>query len=363
VRLERRDSLDDVSEWEELALRSGNVFGTPEFLSTWWRWFGGDRNLHAFAVRDCEGSRVGLLPLYEWRAQPVRVLRFLGHGAGDQLGPLAVPAVRGEVASALLRLLEEARAPVLVAEQLPRDEGWSERLGGRRISSEGSPVLRLTEGTWEAYLAEQSANLRQQIGRLERRLAKAHHLRYSLVATPAELEAGLDALFALHRARWSPAETNFGRREGFHREFARLAFERGWARLWVLEIDERPAAAWYGLRFADTESYYQMGRDPSWDRWSVGFVLLVHSLRETFADGLKEYRFLRGGESYKYRFASDDPGLESVLVARGAGGAAAVAAVRAGLALRQAARDALAARRLGASRLPGQRAPSAEPQP
>jgi CelD/BcsL family acetyltransferase involved in cellulose biosynthesis len=337
--LVRLDSLEPASaEWGELAVRGRNPFATPEFLSAWWRWFGAADRLHAYEVRTPGGGLVGLLPLYLWRARPLRVLRFIGHGAGDQLGPLAAPDARSTVAAALTEVLTEARAPLVVAEQLPREEGWNERLGGRQLAREGSPVLRFAGRSWDRYLQDQSANFRQQSRRLERRLRKDHDVKFSLASTPAELDSGLAALFALHRARWSSKETNFARREEFHREFAALAFERGWARLWTLELDGAPAAAWYGLRFADAECYYQMGRDPRWDRASVGLVLLIHTVREAVADGVNEYRFLRGGESYKYRFTGEDPGLESIAVAHGRAGAAAVTAVRAALAAREAAR-------------------------
>jgi len=337
VELRLLESLEHgTAEWSALAERCGNVFGTPEFLACWWRSFGDGRPLRTYAAHDGDGRLVGLLPLYEWRRRPLRVLRFVGHGAGDQLGPLVEPAFRSTVATEFLHLLEQAGVSMLLGEQLPAKEGWSARLGGRRIATEGNPVLRFGQDTWEEYVAARSANLRQQIRRLERRLAQAHDLRYTSPRTQDELEAGLDTLFALHRARWADTATNFGRREGFHRRFAAIAHERGWARLWLLELDGRPAAAWYGFRFAGSESYYQMGRDPAWDHASVGFVLLVHSLREALADGVREYRFLRGGEGYKYRFATEDPGLESMIAGRG-GGAAVVTAVQSTLALRRMA--------------------------
>ena len=312
------------------------MFGTPEFLGCWWRSFGEGRPLWTHAAQDSDGRLVGLLPLYEWRRRPLRVMRFLGHGAGDQLGPLVEPAFRPAVGEAFLRLLKQSDVSMLVGEQLPANEGWSALLGGRRIASEGNPVLRFGQDTWEDYVATRTSNLRQQIRRLERRLAQKHELRYTSPKTPVELETGLDALFALHRARWSDTATNFGRRESFHRRFAAIAHERGWARLWLLELDGRPAAAWYGFRFAGSECYYQMGRDPALDQLNVGFVLLIHSLREALADGVREYRFLRGGEGYKYRFATEDPGLESMVAGRG--GAAVVAAVQSTLALRRVAR-------------------------
>ena len=53
-------------------------------------------------------------------------------------------------------------------------------------------------------------------------------------------------------------------------------------------------------------------------------MLLVHSIREAVADGMREYRFLRGGEEYKYRFADEDPGLETIALSRSSVGRAAV---------------------------------------
>lgn len=350
VTLDRLESLDQSdAEWGALALRCRNVFGTPEFLSSWWRWFGRDPTLRTYVARDDDRLLVGLLPLYEWRRRPLRVARFLGHGAGDQLGPLTEPSTRRPVSEALLRLMEEEDLSMLIGEQLPADESWTERLGGRRIASEGNPVLQFGQATWEEYLGARSTNLRQQIRRLERRLAHAHDLRFRSPGTTAEFEAGLDALFALHRARWSHETTNFGLREGFHRDFAMLAYERGWARLWLLELNGEPAAAWYGFRYAGAEWYYQMGRDPRWDHASIGFVLLVHSLRETLADGIMEYRFLRGGETFKYRFATEDPGLESLVVGRGAAAAAVAAAVGPAVAARRYLRARLWRRRRAAS--------------
>ena len=114
----------------------------------------------------------------------------------------------------------------------------------------------------------------------------------------------------------------------FHLDFARAALARGWLRLWLLELDGQPVAAWYGFRYAGCEWYYQMGRDPRRDRQAVGFVLLCHTMRDAFDAGVREYRLLRGDEEYKDRFATHDPGLATVAVARTPAAHAAIAATR-----------------------------------
>jgi hypothetical protein len=46
-------------------------------------------------------------------------------------------------------------------------------------------------------------------------------------------------------------------------------------------------------------------------------VLLAHAIREAAQDSMAEYRLLRGDERYKYRFATADPGLETLGVPHG----------------------------------------------
>jgi CelD/BcsL family acetyltransferase involved in cellulose biosynthesis len=323
LRLEALDLSEESSEWAALAAAVGNVFGTPEWLSTWWHHYGRGRTSLATACRGADGTLVAVLPLYLLRRRPLRVARFLGHGPGDALGPICRSADRADVAATLVRLLDERGVRLLLAENVPRDEGWSDRLGASVVSGEASPVLTLEGATWDELLASWSKSLRYRIRSRERKLARDHEVRYRLADDPERFDRDFDRLMALHRARW-PQGSNFSANEPFHRAFAALAFTQGWCRLWLLEVDGEARAAWYGFRFAGVESYYQLGRDPAWDPYSIGFLVLTHSIREAVADGVREYRFLRGGEEFKYRFASHDPGLETIVLDRGRLGSAAL---------------------------------------
>jgi CelD/BcsL family acetyltransferase involved in cellulose biosynthesis len=323
-------SLDAVrDEWSALAQASGNVFSSWEWATTWWRQRGHGRRLLLQACRGERGRLAAILPLYLASRRPVRVARFLGHGPADELGPVCAPADRHAAAHALSEAAVRARLDVLFAELLPGRYPWSAELGGKVVRREASPTLSL-DG-WEPFLAGRSANFRQQVRGRERRLARAHALAFRLADDPARLDEDLVLLMRLHEARWG-ARSPFLRWREFHAQFARVALERGWLRLWFLELDGRPAAAWYGFRFGRVESYYQAGRDLERGEDSVGFVLLAHTIREAASDGMREYRFLRGGEPVKSRFADADPGLETVVVTRGArgrlAGAAAAGALR-----------------------------------
>lgn len=325
-------------EWDDLALRSGNVFATREWLQSWWSHFGRDRRLGLRACRAGDGRLVAVLPVYEWRARPLRVLRLVGHTAGDQLGPVCDPAERHLAARGLRDLLAEAHADVFLGEQMPGGEGWSALLGATTLTREGSPVLPFRGRDAEALVGSWSSNLRGQVRGRRRKLEREHELSFRLAATAEDVDRDLAALFVLHRARWHDRATAFSQREAFHRELAQLAFERGWLRLWTLEADGAAVAAWYGFRFGGAEAYYQMGRDPAWDARSVGFVLLTHTILEASGDGMREYRFLRGDEPYKYRFAERDAGLETVAVGRNPVATAAIGGARTARAARRARR-------------------------
>ena len=328
--------------WTALAERSGSVFATWEWASLWWRHFGAGDPLIGLCS-DLRDAPLGVLPLYATTRSGVRLLRFIGQGASDQLGPVSAPEAAPLATAVLAAALREREVPwdVFLAERLPREQRLEGLLPGVELTREASPIV--TAPDWDSYLRSRSANFRSQLRRRERALVARHGLRYRLVTDPRRLQADLDLLFHLHEARWGRLASGAlaGKRAAFHRQFAALALERGWLRLWVAEAGGRGVAVWYGFRFGGAEWYYQSGRDPAWDGSSVGFVLLAHTIREAMRDGVREYKLLRGGEPYKRRFATSDPGLVTIGLAAGARGRAALGAARAALALPPRARRPL----------------------
>lgn len=314
------------SDWSALADESANVFSTWEWADTWWRHFGSKRELSLASAHDACGRRVAILPLHVERRPGLSVARFLGHGVADQLGPVCHPSQAGEAARALN---EASRAQdILLADRLPGNVNWGP-LGGTVIHQEQSPVIALeAEGGWNEYLCARSANFRQQVRRRARRLIRAFGVTYRLCDDPARLRADMDTLLALHTARWGSRSNAFtGSRGSFHRGFAAVALERGWLRLWLAESRGEPVAAWYGFRFAGIESFYQSGRDPAWNRHALGAGLLEHSIHEAFSDGMRQYRLLRGDESYKRRYATSLDTVRTVAVPHDALGRGIVATV------------------------------------
>lgn len=329
IELQQFSDLDERRAlWSELALESRNIFATWEWASTWWTHYA-RAGVARFWECTREGRPFAILPLYVYTParRGVRVLRFVGHGPGDVLGPVCAQSDWPAAGAALVQSLDERPRGwhVFVAERLPCGP-VGKALGGTPIQTEANPYLDTEGMDWQAFTASRSKNMRQQMGRRARKLGKAHEVSYRLTTDPATLDADMATLMRLHAARWQAPGAFAGPAAAFHKDFARRALAAGWLRLWTMEVDGEAVAAWYGFRYAGIEFFYQSGRNPQWDEWSVGYLLLVETMRSAFDDGMDRYAFLRGDEPYKHRFASGDLGLETRTRGRGPAGSAAAAA-------------------------------------
>ena len=320
------DSLDSLrKDWTRLAVASGNVFSTWEWNELWWRRYGRRRKLHVVASRRDGVEIDAIVPLFVWSVRPLRILRLIGHGHGDRLGPICRSGDTETAERALRLALGAEPYDIFIGDWVAGDRDWAGVLGGRVVRRTGYPILRCPDGSWDELLAAQSQRFRKTFRQSRNRLERGRDVSYRY-ADSATLERDLDAAFRLHRARFREHPCNFcGEHEAFQREFAALALERGWLRLLLLEVDGEPVGCKYGFLFQNAYFAYQSGRDPAWGRESIGFLLEVESIRRTLEEGA-EYRFLGGEEDHKYRYPTEDPRLETIAApASGRGRVAAVA--------------------------------------
>ena len=343
-------SLEPLLEpWRRLAQGCGNAFVSPEWYLAALEWLHPGAEPLVGAVFS-DGEVTGVLPLLKGsgRGRSPRVFTAGPHLA-DVFQPVAEAGRESHVVEAIAPVLAKrlgGRCRVDLG-RVYADAAWWRELAGAwsrplvsvAQSAEILPFASLAGLDWDSYLATRSRQLRNQARRKMRALQREHRVRLRRSSTEAKASSDLETLFRLHDARWSdrpdPSAIQAPEIRRFHREFALAAQRLGWLRLFLLEVDDEPVAAWYGWRLGDRYSYYQAGFDPGWSRYSVGFLILAETVREAIAEGAVEYDFLLGDEAFKARFATGERhGCQVLLAPR-------VSTARLGAITQRAARSSL----------------------
>jgi CelD/BcsL family acetyltransferase involved in cellulose biosynthesis len=111
----------------------------------------------------------------------------------------------------------------------------------------------------------------------------------------------------------------------FHFEVAAKFLDRGWLRLHGLRIDGVLIAVLYAFSAKGRTFYYQSGFNADFSRFSPGSLVLKYAIDEAFREGCHTFEFLRGRESYKYKWGATDRMHRSLLLESLAGKEAAEA--------------------------------------
>jgi CelD/BcsL family acetyltransferase involved in cellulose biosynthesis len=316
------------AEWRELAEQRNNAFVTPEWFQAWLDNYGESSDLAVLASRRTDGSLFGLLPFVIARERRPRSLRFAGAAHADHLHPVCRQEDEEALAAAVLTAMAESgeRWRIAVLDNVDTGAQWWRVLAdapsvvGAVAHREAIlPAIDLAGTEWDAYLASRGRNFRDQARRYPRRLERRHRVAYRRTAEASELDRDMATFFRLHDARWNPrggSSVASRRSRAFHLDFAHAALRRGWLRLWLLELDGVAVAAWYGWRLGERYAYYQAGFDPAWSHLGVGFVLMVHTVRNAMEEGAAYYDMLLGDEPYKGRFATSSGQVQTVTLSR-----------------------------------------------
>lgn len=320
--------------WRERSVERGELFLTPDWFKVWIRHYGAGAKPNLVVATDAEGTLVGIAPF----VRHGRALRFAGSGLGDHFSALSHVGRESAVAAAVAPLTAEAAYVVL--DRVDRNAEWVEALTearGKGMTSVRShvdvlPAIQLEDTSWDEYLASRSRNFRSQVRRRLRAIEREPSGHFRRTERADELQADLDRFFQLHDVRWEGrggSSIATERSRAFLRDLAGALLERGWLRLWFLELENETLAAWYGWKIGGRYGYYSAGLHPRGEAVSAGFALLSHTIRSAIEEGAQEYALLRGDEPYKARFETRRTEIETVVVAPAASGARVLASAEA----------------------------------
>jgi CelD/BcsL family acetyltransferase involved in cellulose biosynthesis len=303
-------------EWEALWLQArASPFQSPAWLVPWWKHVGRGQ-LAGIAARDSRtGELVGLAPLYIHTDTGGRRHLFpVGIATTDRLDVLMKRGREHDVARAMVtHLVQRADEwDLLEAPQLAQGAAllqlrWPAAWQTQVVACEPNPVVALP-ATLPA--------------RMQRNLANARHraARAGLVYEHADAESVrplIDALASLHAQRWAlrglPGVLGGEGILDWHREAAVQLHRAGLLRLFAARCEGEVVGVIYLLADAPAVPHrrwysYIGGYLPALSSLGLGTLLIGHAIDQATAQDASAFDFLRGAESYKYRWgAVDEP--------------------------------------------------------
>ncbi len=295
------------SEWLDLWRRDPRAtpFQSPMWLLPWWRHFGSDE-LRVVTIREA-GRLEALAPLYVVRDEDESLGLFVGSGISDYLDALCT----GDHGQALIGALQDIDCQLWDLQQLREDspvltakppEGWSDH------SEEQDPCLVLSiEAAGNELEHLLSTHFRKKLRYYRRSLERTAPICFETV-NRENVDAFLDALFALHGARWQrrgmPGMLADDVIRQFHRQVARAMLEAGVLRMFQLRGGDATLAVFYGFAHHHTVYFYLSGYDPDLEKLSPGTVIVAHAIEQAVRAGATTFDFLRGAEEYKYAWGA-----------------------------------------------------------
>ncbi len=314
--------------WDVLLKRSAsdNLFLSWEWISTWSRvYLKGD---HLFVIVVYEGEEpVAIAPWWQEERRlagfsTLRRLRFLGTGnvCSDYLDII----VRTDQHSQWLRpIWQELFGPLRsqwdVIEYSDTPAGsealtcfyrWADeddRCLTRRVNQITTcPYLSLP-ATAEEFRGSLSATKRYALSRSRRHFDARGSVTFRYSDCAHEVSATMDRLRTLNTRSWTErghsgsfATDKFIR---FHNEVAQSMLGVRSLVLCSLWVDESYLGSFYGFQHGHVLYYYIMSVERSDENHvNAGDLLLAECMEEGVRRGCSEFDFLRGDESYKYRW-------------------------------------------------------------
>ena len=311
-------------EWNALLAESiSNVpFLRHEYLRGWWASLGGgewDAGELAIITAERDGELVGIAPFFQSSYNEKPTLLFLGsieisdfldfivreadlakflHGL---LGFLASHATLTWSVLDLQNLVESSPTlTVLRAESKSRDWDFSQE------TLQPAPYVTLSD-TFDEYLAGIKKKQRHEIRRKMRRAeGDEREVTWFIVDDETKLDKNIEACCQLMSQ--DPEKQAFLTQTMKSQMKASIhaAFEAGWLQLAFLEVDGEKAAGYLNFDYGNRIWVYNSGLDMNYRDLSPGWVLLGYLLQWATEHGRSEFDFMRGDESYKYKFGGVD---------------------------------------------------------
>jgi CelD/BcsL family acetyltransferase involved in cellulose biosynthesis len=317
------------SEWARLleSIPEHSIFASPEWIRTWWEFFGHDRRPHVAAARRGD-KLLALAPLCTKQRWGIRIREFIGSEESD-VGSLLLAPGAEDLAERLVRL-------VLDQDDWDLIDLWGVVAGsptavalGDALAAEGvdyelvpmtlNPVLDLRS---EAWAASASRPMLRDLARQRRMLGRVGKLDLVFPSDVDEVETALERLRVLHIERWrrlgemSPLQLDDY--WAWVRGVALDSWREGWLYFPRLVIDGGLVATGLYLLYRRRLFYWVGAHESEFARRSPNQLLTLAVIEDVRSSGRADVLdFGSGGEPYKLRWTQSASPLLRVMAWRG----------------------------------------------
>ena len=302
-------------------------FQSIGWAESWFHVFADDAEPLVLAIRDDAGALIGVAPLVLRPTSLGRTVQLMGgDDVTDCLDIIAAERDVRRVWNAVAEYLLHIRAtwdaidlhcvPQWSPSHATAAELLSETFSVGIVQEEVCPVVRLG-GSFEAYLRALPKKERHEVRRKARNFERdAPSATLRVLTGRDDALTALPDFFRLHRLS-APDKERFLTPdvEEFFRAMTGVMADAGWLRLYLLDIGDTPVAAMFTFAADGRLLVYNSGFDPAYARISVGMVLTGLVIEDAANSGLTLCDFLRGNETYKYRFGASDTPIWRVIAA------------------------------------------------
>jgi CelD/BcsL family acetyltransferase involved in cellulose biosynthesis len=179
------------------------------------------------------------------------------------------------------------------------------------------PLIALPE-SFEEYLAGLDKKQRHEVRRKIRRAEEAG-LEIRTIGPEDDLESAVsDFLCLLQKSTPDKAEWLNREREALFYDMAAAGRAAGTLQLMFAVMEGQKAAALFNLDYDGRIWVYNSGFDPqAYSHLSAGVVLTARAIEKAIENGRTTFDFLRGNETYKYRFGAVDTTIHRLQIKRG----------------------------------------------
>ena len=311
--------LNYKTEWCDALQRSGDnhIFLTWEWLSTWWKHFGDERRFSLITVSDDE-KLIAAAPLmsskYKLAGLKLTKMEFIGTPSADYQTFLLADK-KAECTKLMMDYASNKTSSwdCIEFEDVPEDSETIRILqtcSGKKLEFEERnlnicPYIILPT-RFEDYFQGLGSNWRRNMRRWEKRLKNDYRVNFYIHKDLDTLDEAMETFFNLHQIKWQSekragvfADQKF---RDFHLNIAKSFAERGWLNLCFLTLNDEPVSAIYAFKYRNKMFNYLTGFDPKYSEYRIGHLLFLYSIKNSIENGLREFDFMRGDESYKQQW-------------------------------------------------------------